>query len=301
MSKFKLTLCNSTSEYDLYFNVDDTVIAKKWAKEISNNYPLFETERFSNWPKTTKNADYFVTKLNQCIDTVNDYKAGTILTKVSLPFNQSTMNYLHKFFEELRGTSDLGTAFYNSAPETVRHALNEFNIVIHEYEHFAFNERTVKITNHPYATIVGTFHRPRFLLEDSDYNYFTYNWEFGRVYINYCEVGKPLLDVFKDNDIIVGESNIKPLQYYSADFQIKFGLATLPDVYKKRTEIFNTWFSEREEFFKKLGIVKGPKLALGLIPVAAIDLELSNLEGMSQIGIVNKLSQYQQIKAVCIK
>ena len=113
--------------------------------------------------------------------------------------------------------------------------------------------------------------------------------------------GKPLLDVFKDNDEVVGDQNIRPLHYYSADFQIKFGPDTLDHVYVEREKKFWKWFDKKKHYFDTLGIVKSNKLALGLIPVASLNFEKSKLSNLSQLDIVNKLSQYNTIKSVCIK
>ena len=254
MSKFNLTIGNETETYLLVFDVLKIDIAIKWAHEISQQYQLFEIDRFSNWPSGHITLDYFVEKLNDCVNVVNQYQPNTIQVILTNEMKQPDLNYLHKFFEDLRGPVIGGTPFFNNAPEVVKSALSQFNIVIHEYEHFVFNNELLPYTNHPYATIVGTFHRPRISLEDNDYAHYTYDWRFGTVYINYCEVGKPLLDVFKDNDDVIGDNNIRPLHYYSADFQIKFGPDTLPEVYADRTIKFRNWFLEREEFLNDLGI-----------------------------------------------
>lgn len=160
------------------------------------------------------------------------------------------------------------------------------------------------LTNHPYATIIGTYHnRPRHPLEDADYNYYTFKWEFGTVYINYCEVGKPLLDVFKDQDELVGDDNIRPLHYYSADFQIKFGPSTPDNVYMERLNLFNQWWDIKSDYLKSIGLVKNKKLALGMIPVAKLNKDKSQLNELTDVEIVQVLSTYQTIKAteICTK
>lgn len=302
MRQFILTVTNDNADYDLYFDIFNTSIADKWKTEVEQNYELFEIDRFSNWPNSKKDKLYYISELQKQIDIVNADNVGLIPVTLSNIENQDTMNYLHKFFENLRGPIDSPTEWYQQSSNSIQNAITRFNIMIHEYEHLCFSESISAVTNHPYATIVGTFNsRPRILLDDKDYDHYTYRWRFGTVYINYCEVGKPLMDVFKDQDEVIGDANIRPQHYYSADFQIKFGPDTLDEIYDEKTIQFWNWFNSKKEYFDTLGLVKSKKLALGMIPVASINVQDSNLENLSQIEIIEKLSQYQKIKKTCIK
>lgn len=299
--QFALTLTNGTEDRTIYFDLLTTSIANKWSDEVAKSYPFFETDRFSNWPNGKNMADFY-RELKEQIDIVNEYKPNTIVG-LSHIFNQTLLNYLHKFFEDLRGPVDDPAEFYATAPDCVKQAITKFNILIHECEHYMFNLDTMKLTNHPYATIVGTYNGPRYQLEDGDYEHYTFKWTFGTVYINYREIGKPLLDVFKDQDEVVGDKNIKPLHYYSADFQIKFGPSTLDFIYDQRVEQFNAWYESKKEYFESLGLYKNKKLALGLIPVAQLNIVDSGLDHLTQVEIIDELSKYQQIKKteLCLK
>lgn len=271
MNEFVITIANGEEDTDLVFEIYNTDIAQRWAKEVANNYPLYETDRFQAWPGSEKNISYYFKQLQQQIDIVNEYRNNTIVSRVTA--DQNTLNYLHKFFEELRGEINTGTLFYNGAPDNVKDAINRFNVLIHETEHLIRNSDT--------PTIVGTFKdRPRIELTEDDYNQFTFNWKYGEVYINYCEVGKTLLDVFKDRDIYVGQDNIRPQQHYSADFMIKFGVELHPMYHKERLEQFNNWYKEQGYNFKHL--------SLGMIPVAIIK------SGFPAPG-------FTRIKSVCVR
>jgi len=269
--KFVVTITNGIDYKDLVFNVHDTNIAKKWAKEVSNNYALDEVDRFQAWPGSEKNLSYYVTLLQEQIDIVNLYKPKTIIFNHML--DQDTLNYLHKFFEDLRGHIETGTEFYNTAPNHVQQAIRKFNVLIHEIEHLLRN------SNAP--TIVGTFkNRPRISLDKTDYSFFTIKWKYGEVYINYCEVGKPLLDVFKDQDDHVGHNNVRPQQHYSADFMIKFGIEIPNKEHESRIKKFTEWYSLQSYNFDNL--------SLGMIPVASLE------RGEPYSG-------YTRISSVCIK
>lgn len=272
MSKLLVTLTNGQEDKTLVFNVHDTDIAQRWANEVRCNYDLYETNRFQGWPDSHKDLEYYKNELLKQVDIINEYIPGTIHGVEDVE-SQDILNYLHKFFEDLLGDSDEGTEFYRSAPEQVRAAINLFNVLIHECEHY------MRSPNSP--TIVVTFENsPRLKLTDDDHKLFTFKWKYGEVYVNYCEVGKPLLDVFKDKDDHVGEENIRPQTYFSADFMIKFGVS-IPDIfYNHRLSLFNEWYTQQAYNFKHR--------SLGMIPVASLE---------SGAAYPN----YTTVKSVCIK
>jgi hypothetical protein len=273
MKQFVISLGNR----DVVFDLLDTDIAQRWANEIQNNYPLYETDRFKGWPTSSK--DYFA-ELKQQIDIVNQYSPITNVTE----FTQETLNVLHRHFEDLRGRINEATDFYNNAPTYVQSAIDKFNILIHELEH--------QLRHSTYPEIVGTYrNRPRINLLDEDFNHFTFKWNFGYVYINYCEVGKPILDVFKDQDMFV--DNVRPLEHYSADFMIKFGPDTLDDIYNARSKQLSEWISKQNYNFKNL--------SLGLIPVAKLNYTDSNFLDLTQQQIIAILTNHQQITSTCIR
>lgn len=252
--KFIVTITNGQEDKDLVFNVYNTDIAQRWAQEVANNYPLYETDRFQGWPGSDRDLSYYFDQLQKQINIVNSYKENTISSQVAS--DQDTLNYLHTFFEQLRGELTTGTIFYNDAPNNVKDAINKFNVLIHETEHLIRSSDT--------PTIIGTFKdRPRIKLSDDDHKHFTFKWKYGEVYINYCEVGKTLLDVFKDRDKYVGQANIRPQEYYSADFMIKFGVELKEEYHQHRLLKFKDWYTQQGFEFKHL--------SLGMIPVAIID------------------------------
>jgi hypothetical protein len=272
MYKLVITLTNGREDKNLVFNIHNSNIAARWAKEIQNNYPLYEKNRFQGWPNSYKDLDYYKQELLKQVDIINGYLPRTIYGFENLE-SQDLFNYLHKFFENLRGEADDGTEFYKAVPLHIKTAIDLFNVLIHECEHY--------IRSPASPTIVVTFNnRPRFKLLTEDYSLFTPKWKFGEVYINYCEVGKPLLDVFKDKDAHVGEDNIRPQSYYSADFMIKFGTAVPEALYKKKLALFNTWYAQQDYNFENL--------SLGMIPVASLESG-------------EAYSKFTEVKSVCIK
>jgi len=299
MSQLVLTLTDGSIYKDLYFDIFETSIATKWADEIRKNYTIYENDRFINWPNGKKDKTYYINELNKQMQIVDDYSPNII------PFfldedqiNQNSFNILHKFFEDTRGPIVEATAFYNNAPENVKIAINRFNIMIHEFESYVSS----KDKTHLESRIFVTFNnRDRFKLEDKDYDYFTMYRNFGEVYINYCEVGKPMHDVLSDDDEIIVNNNIRPLSYYSADFQIKFGSTMTDTEYNTLMEKLNTRYENKRDFFENLGLFYNKKLALGLIPVAKINQVYSGFIDMTEFEIINSLSEFNIVTKVKIK
>jgi hypothetical protein len=116
---FKLSLTNEVEDLVLYFKLLDSNIAKKWFAELSQNYELDEIDRFTNWGKHT-----YIDQLNKQIDIINSYD-NIISMYVSETSTQQDLNYLHKFFEDLRGEINSGTDWYNNAPVDIKMLLND--------------------------------------------------------------------------------------------------------------------------------------------------------------------------------
>lgn len=278
---FKVTLETKTgNSIDLLFRPFRTSIAKKWAADVANNYPLYETDRFTNWPSSKKKHKYYEVNLLNHISIINKYNP-IIINGVPAQITQEYFNFLHKHFEDLRGHVDYATAWYNTAPEEVKYSVDRLNVLIHEYESYLEEQSQ----NYKNPTIVGTFKdRPSYVLDDTDYRHFTHQWKFGTVYINYCEVGKPLLDVFKDQDHHVGKQGIRPQSTWSADFMIKFGVDVPKDYAIMKEKLFWEWFNKQD-------LDVNPKYAaLGMIPVAQLTSDVD----------INYISKFDRIKSVCI-
>jgi hypothetical protein len=266
---FNVVLANGLEELALTFKVRNTSIAERWFNELSQNYEILEDHRLSNWGEHN-----YIDDLNYHIGIINQYD-NIINCTVSPSSTQKEFNYLHTFFENLRGEVVTGTPWYNSAPEHVKNSVCEFNVLIHKLESFVRTQ-----TKHP--TIVVTFkNRPRFELNQSDIDYFTCKWQRGAVYINYCQVGKTVLDVFKDNDDV---GTVRPQTHYSADFMIKFGASTPLIYHLARMTLLQSWIKTRKFNFTNLN--------LGMIPVADLLTPINN----------DTLLKFNKVKEVrCLK
>jgi hypothetical protein len=272
---FDLTLGNVLNKKTLKFDILSSSIAQRWAAEINKKYPFYENDRFTNWPSNTKSESYYEAMLLLHINVIKDYGYNIDITNLNF---QNALNALHKHFEDLRGHVDYPSEWYKTAPRKVKNSVDKLNLYIHEYENL-LEEKKQNFRN---PTIVCTFEdRPKYKLEESDYQHFTHRWEHGTVYINYCEVGKPLLDVFKDNDHHVGKDAIRPQSTWSADFMIKFGPTVPESVAAQKDKDFLKWYNENNFDFKQK--------SLGYIPVAKINssVDISKLKKFDKVADVS--------------
>ena len=122
---FSLVLTDGTEDLVLNFKIKRTVIAQKWFKELKENYPLYETDRFTNW-----GSNNLIDDLNKHIDIVNKYD-NIIDKKVDTNIKQKDLNYLHKFFEDLRGEILKETSWYKASPKKVKSSVQRINVLIH--------------------------------------------------------------------------------------------------------------------------------------------------------------------------
>ena len=267
---FKITLTNGTQDLELEFLLRDTPIAKKWYEELSKSYKLYEVDRFSNWGNNN-----ILNELNSHIDVINSYD-NIIDKKVNESTTQQDLNYLHKFFEEYRGEVTLGTPWFNTAPKEVKHSLERFNILIHQLE-------SSLRTKGKHPTLVVTFDNPkRIEFSKEDLEHFTYKWTSGTVYINYCMVGKTVLDAYKDKDKLT--EAIRPQTHYSADFMVKFGPSSSWISYIIRSMLLKFWMWRNK--------IKFDNPNLGMVPVADLVTDVDR----------KTLLKFKTVKSVvCIK
>ncbi len=90
---FELVLGNDQSKKSLFFKIFETDIAQLWANEIKKEYLLYENDRFTQWPGSNKDENYYQSSLKHHIDIINSYDKIIDLEK----YNQQTfLNILHK-------------------------------------------------------------------------------------------------------------------------------------------------------------------------------------------------------------
>jgi hypothetical protein len=119
----------------------------------------------------------------------------------------------------------------------------------------------------------------RYNLTDEHRNGFLtngYDRKFGHVYMHWTQIGKTLMEVFRDEGAPVLDQAtcdaITHLQYYSGEFDIEWGRDVCygkHDWHTKEVDEFNSWLM-REGFDPK-----DTSLSLGYLEIGKIDFEMS--------------------------
>lgn len=167
--------------------------SQKWYKEVFNNKEnIWERDRIYGLnDEITYDSVY--KKLSKSVGIIKFYE--------DLPDTED-LNKLHTHFERM-----MEPEFFNKAPRLIQDHIIKYNVNIHHLE--SINSRR----------IVCSFKNPKkFLLDESMQSRFNFNQKPGTVCINYCHVGKPMYDIYHDNDSIA--EKIVNQSHWSADFTI---------------------------------------------------------------------------------
>lgn len=254
-----------------------TPVAHRWlsALRIATPLGIHETDRFYNFPHDGWDRRAISDDLNRTMEIISTHYGEVFDGLRAAPdMSQEHFNRLHTYFEVLRGSIQEPSAYFLAAPDHVKLAIERYNVLIHRWEdHEHEQERLARGSANP--RFVVTFkQKQRASLEEEDYQHFTFAHDFGAMRINYCMVGKPLYDVWKDGDEDVGDEAIRPLSVYSADFNVSFGEGASQETHERIMADIWEWFDRKSNFMTALGFHKhDPKLALGHLVVADLVTE----------------------------
>jgi hypothetical protein len=255
---------NPTDEITLTYKLRDHSLVGKWIDRVKlaqTQYEIDNPGRFYGFGSTEQQAEYALAKIEQCINIINQHQL--IINRYPTDVNdQDTLNYLHHVFEEYHGLLDKqDTNYWLTAPDDVRVALADLNILVHRCE-------SVGRGANP-RHVVTWYGLPKTeVLDPADYKLFEPNIQFGTVYLNYVEIGKTFDDLAIDNDRYIGDDAFRPFRHYSADFNVKFWSTTDRQVAEHRA-ILNAYFQENSEFFAVRNLtLDHPYMVSGAIPLA---------------------------------
>ena len=287
MTYFYVEFKNQIETLTLKFEIHDHITAKKWYQELTEqlqrNPKLKENNRLYHFPGDSWSLEKITSELKNLATIINTHKFYIPeVDQIDTSIDQPLLNTLHKYFEDMRGGILNPGEYFTKSPEHIKRTIEDYNVLIHRTEDKLNAKR-----DRP--RMVLTFqNRRRHELMDSDYDNFSLDINFGEVYVNYCEVGKSLWDVFKDKDTIVGDENIRPLKWYSADMMIYF----MNGSYRTKIQKFWHWWDTQSEFLSELGFIKYDKrLSIGHIPVAKLVTDRDPEEIVLAIAKFDKINR----------
>lgn len=282
------------SRFSLNFQIYSHKAAQKWAqclRDAQTTSRLFETERWYNFPgKKLGSFASLTTELNQVISALNVRHPGLITETLDPTHLQESINRLHVHFADSHLVQKRITAESSDL-------WLQFNNLLHAFESVERSLQVEAQAGLPNASIIFTWEnnckRP---LDDEDYREFTIAKKFGTCYVNYCQVGRHLFEIFQAHDTDLSQEHVRPLENISADTYLWLGPSTGPQGFKKKMSDIEAWFHKNESAFRHLGLKWGdPRLAIGWIPVATLSIEISSVA--EQKALIDRINQCDRISA----
>ena len=275
----------------VYVDVADNSLSHKWLAALDHlvrhNYHLEKNYCWLGWANGDRSLEYICQQINRSIKTINLANLGYVIDDSFTPdntmsndqgINQPHMNQLHRYFEDLQGTSGAMSPYYTAADDVTRWHIRQLNLLCHEHESLVLSMRKLKTApewRRP-SQLMCWLNAPRFTLDADDYELFgveTINRSMGGVYVGVNKaVGKHHWEVFNDEgrDSRVGElvtSALRSQTEAAGDFDIEW--ANNPGAYDWQIKML----AEFREWLMINGFDPTDKsLTIGHPKVAQVDL-----------------------------
>lgn len=196
---------------------------------------------------------------------------------LALSLKHNIMNQLHNHFEILQGTVENLGQHYLWADDETKYAIRQLNLLCHEIESLVLSQRKAKFD--PFwirpSQITTWISAPRYNLNAKHRELFNeneYDREFGGVYMHWCQIGKTLFEVWRDEHAPNIDKTtcdaITELQYYSGEFDIEWGRSVT-----RQHPWHNTEQDKFKSWLEKQGYDPSDNagLSLGYLPLGQID------------------------------
>lgn len=239
----------------LYIGVHDNSLSRRWLAALNqvlrDRLILEKNYCFVGFADAERDGCYILDQVNRSIQAINQANLGYIIDDHFTMENCLTddpvddrvagrniihdrLNWLHRYFEDLQGTSGHISPFYQRADVDTRWHIRQLNLLCHEFESWALSYRKqieAPDWQRP-SQLMCWLRAPRFELAHEDYELFgieTINRDLGGLYMGVNKaVGKHHWEVFNDEgkdsriDELVSTS-LRSQTEGSADFDIEWG------------------------------------------------------------------------------
>ena len=199
-------------------NLYDNSVAREW-KKLINSIHVGDGEdidhRRSFYNLSSK--EEIKNDLLNAIKKINTFfKKEFIVIPKNIDWNdQKIYNDLHIYFEKLSGNFDNPTKLVKIAPTDIKESIRDLNYCVHALENFNdIKQDNIKIQWTKSRTVT-----PRIPLKEEDYNLIKFERIAKEVYLDYNELGKNYIDLWRDN-LDISYNSLKNNHYIGADFFI---------------------------------------------------------------------------------
>lgn len=263
--------------WPIYIDIYDNSLSRRWLAALNqvlrDRLILEKNYCFFGFADCERNGWYILDRVNESIQAINRADLGyriddvfameTCLTDDPIGNRvagrniiHERFNHLHRYFEDLQGTSGNISPFYVRADAEIKWHIRQLNLLCHEFESWALSYRKqieAPDWQRP-SQLMCWLNAPRFNLEEEDYELFgidTINRSLGGCYVGVNKaVGKHHWEVFTDEgkDSRVGElisTTLRGQTEAAADFDIEWGQDPGQfDWQKKQLADFRTWLQD---------------------------------------------------------
>jgi hypothetical protein len=250
----------------VYANIYDNSLSRKWLQSLNHllehHYHLEKNYCFFGFADGPRNGSYLLEQINLSIAAINQSSIGYYINDYfdmansvddKGGVNHTHFNQLHRYFEDLQGSSGNISNYYWQADNETRWHIRQLNLLCHEFESWQLSWRkkhTAPEWQRP-SQLMCWLSAPRFVLDAEDYELFgieTINRSLGGVYVGVNKaVGKHHWEVFQDEgrDSRIGElttTSLKAQTEAAGDFDIEWANnpGTFPWQIKQLAE-FREW------------------------------------------------------------
>lgn len=263
-----ITLQNDSTgdQLPVYIDVMDNTLSRRWLAALNDllrdNLHLEKNYCWLGFPQGPRTGKLILGEINRSIAAIQASDLGYPVTdhytwdnsvNPDLTINHEHFNQLHRYFEDLQGTSGRMSPYYTQADDVTRWHIRQLNLLCHEFESWAMAWRklhTAPEWQRP-SQLMCWLGAPRFALEPEDYDLFgidTINRDLGGVYVGVNKaVGKHHYEVFQDEgrDSRIGELTTTTLRSQTeaaGDFDIEWARNPAGfEFQQRRLRDFRSW------------------------------------------------------------
>ena len=238
--------------------------ASIWANLISQCDVLSLRETLDPWHGTTRSIQTKIQRFNNLIDELNAWMPTPIPGYFDHTDPTESFNRLHIHFPEFEATET----------DVIRlNQLFEYNDLIHQID------LGIRRSKEPFVLLCPhvSMYEP---LVDSDYQYFSPEFNFGDLTLHYAHVGRHPMEIAGANDIHCPPEQIIPQHRISPSHSLRFytgGKDTKQKFAKFYTESGIQWPYTLQD----------PKLAVGYIKLGTLVAINNNMDISNALNIVN--------------
>lgn len=207
---YQITLANDDRQFDFNYELNDNNPTKTWV-ELSKETTVSDLRRSLNpWRGITTDYLIMVDKLNSLIDKLNEWIPEKILNKWESEDPVKSLNNLHIHFPEQE-------KYETDAVKLGQ--LTAFNDLIHEIENILSSKQ---IDIDLVYLLLCCDNTSMMDLEESDYQFFEPEINFGDLTLHYCQVGRHPLELFLTKDYDCPPEQIVPQFQISSYHTLRF-------------------------------------------------------------------------------